>query len=298
VGAADPRLNHHGDVDFRLTRQYSSYKKTDPPPTRVKPIPLALLHHVFHWATVLNLTNCQQWTMIGNLIYLAFFFLLRPGEYCFSSEDAFHPFRLCDVGLYIGARHIDIFAEPEANLWAATSCTLMFSTQKNGTRGEIIGHARSGALHACPVTCIIRLILHARQNNAPPTLPLCAIKVNNTWQLVTSPQITGGLRLQVAIHGFQFGLVPADISAKSLRASGAMALLLGGIDADRIKLVGRWKTDEMLRYLHAQAEPVMRMFTSHACWRRLCSSPSSSRAPTSPLVGLLGLLIDGRWNGN
>jgi hypothetical protein len=37
-----------------------------------------------------------------------------------------------------------------------------------------------------------------------------------------------------------------------------MALLCGGVDTDIIRLIGRWHSDEMLRYLHVQAEPVMR----------------------------------------
>jgi hypothetical protein len=41
-----------------------------------------------------------------------------------------------------------------------------------------------------------------------------------------------------------------------------MALVCANVDADRIRLLGRWKSDEMLRYLHVQAEPVMRHFSS------------------------------------
>ena len=36
-----------------------------------------------------------------------------------------------------------------------------------------------------------------------------------------------------------------------------MALLCGQVDSDIIKLVGRWRSDEMLRYLHLQAYPLM-----------------------------------------
>lgn len=36
-----------------------------------------------------------------------------------------------------------------------------------------------------------------------------------------------------------------------------MAMLCGGIDSDRIHLIGRWQSDEMYRYLHVQAQPVM-----------------------------------------
>ena len=36
-----------------------------------------------------------------------------------------------------------------------------------------------------------------------------------------------------------------------------MALLCGHVDANIIQLVGRWRSDEMLRYLHLQAYPLM-----------------------------------------
>lgn len=51
-----------------------------------------------------------------------------------------------------------------------------------------------------------------------------------------------------------------DISARSLRTAGAMALLCSNIDHDHIKLVGSWRSDAMLRYLHVQAAPVMNHF--------------------------------------
>ena len=37
-----------------------------------------------------------------------------------------------------------------------------------------------------------------------------------------------------------------------------MALLCAGIDANIIKLVGRWRSDAMFRYLHAQALPIVK----------------------------------------
>ena len=36
-----------------------------------------------------------------------------------------------------------------------------------------------------------------------------------------------------------------------------MALLCAGVDRDRIRLVGQWRSDEFFRYLHVQAQPVM-----------------------------------------
>ena len=56
------------------------------------------------------------------------------------------------------------------------------------------------------------------------------------------------------------GFNPADIEARSLRAAGAMALLCANVDSDRIRIVGRWRSDEMFRYLHPQAQPLMQNF--------------------------------------
>jgi hypothetical protein len=61
----------------------------------------------------------------------------------------------------------------------------------------------------------------------------------------------------VAILGPTYGFLPKDISARSLRAAGATALLCAQVDTNIIRLIGRWRLDEMLRYLHVQAEPVM-----------------------------------------
>ena len=40
-----------------------------------------------------------------------------------------------------------------------------------------------------------------------------------------------------------------------------MALLFSGVDHDIISLIGRWRSDEMMRYLHVQAELIMRNFS-------------------------------------
>ena len=58
------------------------------------------------------------------------------------------------------------------------------------------------------------------------------------------------------------GIKPIDITARSLRAGGAMALLCGKVDTDTIKLVGRWRSNAMFEYLHAQALPLTRQLAT------------------------------------
>ena len=63
------------------------------------------------------------------------------------------------------------------------------------------------------------------------------------------------------LTGTHLGFTHKDVSARSLRAAGAMALLCSGVDNDIIILIGRWRNDKILRYLHVQAEPIMRNFS-------------------------------------
>lgn len=39
-------MNVHGTLDYRLTSVYQAWAEIDDPPSRVKPLPLALLTHV------------------------------------------------------------------------------------------------------------------------------------------------------------------------------------------------------------------------------------------------------------
>jgi hypothetical protein len=58
---------------------------------------------------------------------------------------------------------------------------------------------------------------------------------------------------------------PPSVSAtktSALRAASAMALLSAHADTDTIQLLGRWRSDEMLKYLTVQAQPIMRDFSS------------------------------------
>ena len=54
------------------------------------------------------------------------------------------------------------------------------------------------------------------------------------------------------------GPIEFKISAKLLQAGGYMDLLLGEIGADTIHLIGRWSSNEMLRYLHVMENPLIK----------------------------------------
>ena len=88
-----------GKLNFRLGRQLASYQKEHSPPTRVRPLPVSVIQDL---DTVAQGTTPRN-IAIRDLTWVAFFFLLRPDEYCKDGTDtAQHPFRIKDVQFFIG----------------------------------------------------------------------------------------------------------------------------------------------------------------------------------------------------
>ena len=95
-------------------------------------------------------------------------------------------------------------------------------------------------------------------HGAPLTTPLARVFLAGAWAKITPSHITTTLRTAVSFLGPELGFLPSDVSARCLRAAGATALLNAKVDGDIIKLLGRWHSDAMLRYLHLQAAPIMK----------------------------------------
>ena len=136
---------------------------------------------------------------------------------------------------------------------------MVSTVQKCGVPGEILGHAHRGALHACPVVGLAELCLFLRKHGSPhdaplwtyreiPSVPLCYIK---------SSDISKALKSVARVPGAEFGIGTYDVSAGCLRSTGAMALLCGSVDSSCIRLLGRWQSWTMLRYIHLQSRAAM-----------------------------------------
>ena len=254
MGAKDPRLDHAGKQDFRLARMYAAWKKVDDPPSRVEPVPMQILLRA---AELAGPSTRDQATM--DCIWIAFYFLLRPGEYANATGDAKHPFRLKDVQFKIGSRHFhDVMTATSTQLRSASYVSLTFTTQKNGVKGEQMAHASNGQPFSCPVRATLRRVEHLKFHRSPSNTPLHTyFDDQHRKRSVSSAMITSLLRAAALSIPGHAGVDPANIAARSLRASGAMALLLGGIDPDKIRILGRWRSDAMFRYLFGHALPLI-----------------------------------------
>jgi hypothetical protein len=239
VGGKYPRKTFTGEIDFRIQRQLRSWSREDDPPTRVKPIPIQLILTILSIAYHATTTSNNAAKAIADMTVIAFYYLLRPGEYTATATDD-AAFRLQDLQLFIGDRFFDLSVAPISDLEAATSASLVFTNQKNGVREEVVNHATSGVSHCCLVRALARRAIHLGTHDAPPATPLASYYGHGRRRAIRSADITDALRAAARIIGDELGIRPEDISARSLRSGGAMALLCAQVDSDIIKLFGRW----------------------------------------------------------
>jgi hypothetical protein len=195
------------------------------------------------------------------MLCIAFFFLCRPGKYTAPTKDN-ATFCLQDITIYVGLRRVLAPVATDNDLTRATFITMTFTNQKNAVRGEVYGLGPSSDPFVCPVKAITNQVQHLRLHNAPPATPLCTYYMDHKSWYVTPNNISVTLKASVVSLGAALGFTSKEVSARSLRGAGAMALLCTHVDSDTIRLLGRWRSNAMLRYLTVQAQLIMRDFAS------------------------------------
>ena len=259
LGCPDPRKEAPGSLRNHplLTSFLRALSDQDDPQTRSHPINVTILrrvpdildlHHRLHGSA----NRCAR-----DLCIIGFYWLLRPAEYlATTSHGRSQAFRLADVAFIVGST-VTLATDPSCNdldVSRITRATLTFDDQKNAVRGEQISHAATAETLLCPCKALARLCQHLRNHNAPSSTPLCTYYDGAGQPRQASPSlITNALRHAAIDVQHLTGIDPFLISARSLRPGGATALLCAGIDPDVIQLLGRWKSDAMLRYLRVAA---------------------------------------------
>ena len=229
----DPRLQPNGKLIFALKHQFQSYEKEDPPPTHVDPLPDKLIELAVQACRV---SNTEKDTCIADMITIGLFFLCCPGEHTVTFDN--EPFKLSNVQFYKDDNPLP--TQSSELLHAADFLTLTFDTQKNGVKGERIGHGRSTSATLCPILAVAHRVAHLNLHKAKSHQPLCSYSytVSSTYCYLASQDITQVFHTS-ALHHLCFCVNQASVECRSLCTSGAMALFSCRVDALLIKLVGR-----------------------------------------------------------
>jgi hypothetical protein len=236
-----------------LARMIEGYRRQDPPPKPKLAVPVEVATTAAK-AAIISTQPLEQ--AINDLVNIAFYFLLRVGEYTYVSSNKRTrtiQFRVQDITLWSNNRPIPNTASLQ-ELLTADAATLSISNQKNGTRGELIHHETIN-LDTCPTNSLARRIHHIMSVTNDPATPISAYqpKPHTDLKHVRSSHINTKVKDLVEALGYtSAGYTRRSVSSHSLRAGGAMAMKLNNIDRDTIKKFGRWSSDTFLMYIHEQ----------------------------------------------
>ena len=261
MGVPDPRKEAPGNPrnDPLCASYLAALRNEDDPASRVQPINTTILENLYEVLDFEHPIDGEANRATVDLTIAAFFWLMRPAECaCTGNEDETRSgsFRLNDIKLQLNGRTHDALTAPlhDGNEHLVTQVTLTFTDQKNAVRGEQITHNATDHPLLCPCKSIARRVRHLIQHTADGTSPISTFFDSRGARQVHSVWVTNALRHAARPLEAVTGIKPALISARSLRPGGATALLCADIESDVIKLLGRWKSDAMLRHLRVAAQ--------------------------------------------
>lgn len=221
------------------------------------PIPkLAVPPTVPAWIQEVGLlSSSPKKQAIGDLAVIAFYYLLRVGEYTIRNPKKptrTHQFRVMDVTFWRDGNILPN-SSPLKTLLTADEATLRISNQKNGTRGQLIHHQGFQAKD-CPVRALAHRVAHITQHTKDDrTILSTYFDAKGYKHRVTSDQMNKAVKQAIiGLNLAKTGITPDIVGSHSLRAGGAMAMKLNGIDRDTIRKMGRWSSDTFLMYVHEQ----------------------------------------------
>ena len=235
------------------------YRREDPPAVPQLAVPITVVNTCYE--TALQSDDPRIQTM-GQLSLIAFYFLLRVGEYTqpkYFTHNGIRKratrtkqFTYSNVGFFKNNKIVSRSSSLQT-LLECDSATLKISNQKNGRMGTTI-HQKATGKKCCPVRALAHRINHINQHKgASAERLLCDYFAEDKWHSATSKDIISIVRLSAkALNLHKQGIDPDLIGAHSLRAGGAMALKLHGFDNITIMKMGRWTSLTFSQYIHNQ----------------------------------------------
>jgi len=147
---------------LKISQQFRCWRKQDAPPKRVHPIPVKLVTFLLNLAYAHGVAPSPAKQALADIICIAFFFLLRSGDYTGTINDK-AVFALDNVRVFLGTRLLNLEHLPIQELEAVTSMSLYFTTQKNKRKGDAIAHGHSLHPLCYPLKVTLRLVLRHRR---------------------------------------------------------------------------------------------------------------------------------------
>ena len=179
----------------------------------------------------------------GNLVVIAFYYLLRVGEYTTKARQKkrtrTRQFRALDVTFFVFVGRLLMplpWDASDKEILSADAATLRISNQKNGHAGECVHHERiKEGPFACPVRALGRRYVHIRAHNRRRKSMLCAFWDKVGKGHITDTQVRFTVKMAAKALKYPERGIPLNrVDTHLLRPGGACALKLSGHDAVKI----------------------------------------------------------------
>ena len=238
------------------------YEKEDPPSSKKLPVEVDIPELLVKVGLACGATALAAAT--GDLSMMAFYFLLRIGEYTVKStrqgSKQTVEFKMEDVNLFktdkLGQSRRLPRNAPDEDILTADGCALKLDNQKNGHKGVCVHHEANGDPVNCPVRAVGRRFVHVRKHmKGDWKIPLSAYwDEHGTRRHVTDNDIRRGLKWagQELDYPETRGIPIERIDTHSLRGGGANALSLNGYSDTQIQKLGRWKGESFKEYIREE----------------------------------------------
>jgi hypothetical protein len=235
------------------------FRREDPPSIPQLAVPITVPNLCYNAGMK---STCPFKQATGCLIIIAFFYLLRVGEYTppryitrngqkIRSTRTIQ-FKVGNVGFF----HKGAIVSRSASLRVLLTCdaaTLKMENQKNGRMGGTIHQEALDNNPDCPIQALARRVHHILSNGGTDENLLCDVIKNDKLISVQSKDIIKMVRTSTKLLNLGKQAIDPDlVGAHSLRAGGAMALKLNGYDDTVIMKMGRWQSITFLQYIHNQ----------------------------------------------
>ena len=244
----------------RLSQIYDGWRKEDPPTNKQLPVEADVPERLAELGHAASASTLDQ--AIGDLTLIAFYYLLRIGEYTVKGSrnetKQTVQFKYEDVTFFKNNRAGQLRCLPRgapAHMIAtADGATLKLDNQKNGWKGVCVYQEANGDAYFCPVRALGRRFLHLRHHGASDKTFLSSYWLRGTRGDVTVEHISRALKQ--AATSLQYPTtkgIPIDrINTHSLRSGGANALALSGYSDTQIQKMGRWRGATFKEYIREE----------------------------------------------
>ena len=238
-----------------------SYRNADPPTEKKLPVEADVPELLFDMGYGSNGTVLGK--TVGDLTLIAFYYLLRVGEYTTkgsrNESKRTVQFKLEDITFFDRNERGQLRCLPRDAtfdlLLGAEGATLKLDNQKNGWKGVCVYQQHNGDPVKCPVRALARRVIHLRTHNATGKDFLSAYWTEDgTRRNATADDISRHLKIAVRLLDYptRKGIPIERVDTHSLRGGGANALALSGYSDTQIQKMGRWRGVTFKEYIREE----------------------------------------------